>query len=76
MMAEFAAGVKDATTKNALIELLRSSMEETKKSVLSFGDIGFEKTMTRFDGKQVHQTNDAQLYCRSRDVSPRTAHGL
>jgi len=52
MMAEFAGGVKDATNKDALIELLRSSMEETKKSVLSFGDTGFEKIMTRFDGKQ------------------------
>jgi uncharacterized damage-inducible protein DinB len=52
MMAEFAGGVKDATTKDALIELLRSSMEETKKNVLGFGDTGFEKMMTRFDGKQ------------------------
>jgi uncharacterized damage-inducible protein DinB len=52
MMAEFAAGVKDATTKESLIDLLRSSMEETKSSVLSFGDSGFEKMMTRFDGKQ------------------------
>jgi uncharacterized damage-inducible protein DinB len=52
LMAEFAGGVKDATTKEAVIELLRSSMEETTKNVLSFGDSGFEKMMTRFDGKQ------------------------
>jgi uncharacterized damage-inducible protein DinB len=52
LMADFTGGVKDATTKDAVIELLRSSMEETKKNVLGFGDTGFEKMMRRFDGKQ------------------------
>jgi uncharacterized damage-inducible protein DinB len=31
---------------------LRSSLEETKAMVVSFGDASFEQTMTRFDGKQ------------------------
>ena len=52
LMADHTGGVKDAKTKDAVIDLLRSSMEETKKRVLGFGDTGFEKMMTRFDGKQ------------------------
>jgi uncharacterized damage-inducible protein DinB len=43
--------VKEATTKEAVLELLRTSMEETKSIVVSFGDANFEKTMIRFDGK-------------------------
>ena len=35
-----------------MVELLRSSLEETKALVVSFGDANFEQTMTRFDGKQ------------------------
>ena len=52
LVAEFTGGVKEATTREAVLELLRSSLEETKAMVVSFGDANFEKTMTRFDGKQ------------------------
>jgi uncharacterized damage-inducible protein DinB len=52
LMAEFAGNTKEATTKDAVLELLRSSLEETKAMVVSSGDANFEKTMTRFDGKQ------------------------
>jgi uncharacterized damage-inducible protein DinB len=34
-----------------VLELLRSSLEETKAMVVSFGDANFEQGMTRFDGK-------------------------
>ena len=52
LMADHTGGVKDAKTKEAMIELLHSSMEETKKRVLGFGDPSFEKMMRRFDGKE------------------------
>jgi uncharacterized damage-inducible protein DinB len=52
LIAEFAVHVKEATTKEAVLELLRSSLEETKAMVVSFGDASFEQSMTRFDGKQ------------------------
>ena len=51
MIAEFAPRVKDAATKDAILELLRSSFEETKAKVSQFGDEGIAQTMTRFDGK-------------------------
>ena len=51
LMAEFAGNTKEATTKEAVLELLRSSVEETKAMVVSFGDASFEQGMTRFDGK-------------------------
>lgn len=35
-----------------MLELLRSSLEETKARVVSYGDANFEQSMTRFDGKQ------------------------
>jgi uncharacterized damage-inducible protein DinB len=52
MIAEFATQVKDATTKDAVLELLRSSLEETKNVAVEFGDESFDKTMERFDGRQ------------------------
>lgn len=52
MIAEFAGHVKEASTKEAVIKLLASSLNETKAKVREFGDAGFEETMTRFDGKQ------------------------
>jgi len=51
LIADFAGNAKQATTKEAALELLRSSMEDTRAMVLGFGDANFEKTMTRFDGK-------------------------
>lgn len=52
LMAEFAGPVKQATTKEAVLEILRSSLEETMEMVVSFGDANFDHTMTRFDGKE------------------------
>lgn len=52
LMADFADNAKEATTKEAVLALLRSSLEETKAMVASFGDANFAKDMTRFDGKQ------------------------
>lgn len=52
MTADFAPQVKDAVTKEALLDLLRSSFEETSAKVKHFGDSNFDETMTRFDGKQ------------------------
>jgi uncharacterized damage-inducible protein DinB len=52
LMAEFAGNTKEATTREAVLELLRSSLEEAKAMVVSFGDANFEQGMTRFDGKQ------------------------
>ena len=52
LMADFAGQVKEATTKESVLESLGSSLEETKAIVVSFGDSNFEQTMTRFDGKQ------------------------
>jgi uncharacterized damage-inducible protein DinB len=52
LMAEFGGGIKDANTKDAIIDLLRSSFEESRATVVAFGDENFEKDMTRFDGKQ------------------------
>jgi uncharacterized damage-inducible protein DinB len=52
LIADFAGNVKEATTKDTVLELLRSSFEETKAMVIGFGDANLEKMMTRFDGKQ------------------------
>jgi uncharacterized damage-inducible protein DinB len=52
LIADFAGNAKGATTKEAVIELLHSSLEETKAIVMGFGDANFEQGMTRFDGKQ------------------------
>jgi uncharacterized damage-inducible protein DinB len=52
LIADFVGNVKDATKKDSVIELLRSSMEETKTLILAFGDSNLEKPMTGFDGKQ------------------------
>jgi len=52
MIAEFAAHVKDATTKEAVLELLGSSLQETKNVAIEFGDDNFGQIMTWFDGKQ------------------------
>jgi uncharacterized damage-inducible protein DinB len=52
LIADHVGNVKEATTKEAVLDLLRSSQEETNKMVVDFGDANFEQTMTRFDGKQ------------------------
>lgn len=52
MIAEFAGNVKEATTKEAVLDLLRSSIAETHEMVRRFGDANFAKMMTRFDGRE------------------------
>lgn len=47
---EYADGVNEATDKNGLLELLRTSMEEAEACIRSYGD-NLEETMTRLDGK-------------------------
>jgi uncharacterized damage-inducible protein DinB len=53
LVAEYAAHVKDADSKDALLELLRSSIEQSKQRIREFGAEKLEDIMTRFDGKQV-----------------------
>jgi uncharacterized damage-inducible protein DinB len=50
MIAEFAGDVKQATTKAAVLELLKSSIAETIERAVGFGDANLAKMMTRFDG--------------------------
>ena len=53
LISEYASHVKDAGTKEAILELLRSSIEGTEQRIGKFGDEKLESIMTRFDGKQV-----------------------
>lgn len=52
MIAEFAGDVKQATTKEAVLDLLRSSIAESHEKARSFGDDNLAKIMTRFDGRE------------------------
>ena len=52
MIAEFAGQVKEAATKEAVLDLLSSSLEETKEVARQFGEASFEQVMERFDGRQ------------------------
>lgn len=53
MIAEFAGHVKEADSREAVLDLLRSSLEESTAKAREFGDAGFDEITTRFDGKQV-----------------------
>lgn len=57
MIADFAGHVREADTKEAVLDLLRSSIEETRQMVEQFGDERFEQITTRFDGKQGPKLN-------------------
>lgn len=52
LFSDFAGNAKEATTKEAVLEILASSLEKTVSMAVNFGDENFEQTMTRFDGKQ------------------------
>jgi uncharacterized damage-inducible protein DinB len=52
MIAEFAADVKQATTKDGLLDLLGSSIAESLEKAQNFGDANFTTLMTRFDGRE------------------------
>ena len=56
LIAEHAGHVKEAATKDAVLELLRSSLEDTTALIGGFGEANFDKIMTRFDGKQVRKS--------------------
>ena len=53
LIAEYGAHVKIADTKDAILDLLRTSIEQSKQRIREFGDEKLENIMTRFDGKQV-----------------------
>lgn len=53
LVAEYGAHVKNSETKDALLELLRTSIEQSKQRIRGFGDEKLEQMMTRFDGKEV-----------------------
>jgi uncharacterized damage-inducible protein DinB len=52
MIADFAPNVREAKTKEEVIDLLRSSLDESKAKACEFGDANLDQMMTRFDGKQ------------------------
>jgi len=56
LMAEFAGNIKEATTRDSILEILASSMEKSAAMIVNFGDENFEQSMTRFDGKQCTKT--------------------
>jgi uncharacterized damage-inducible protein DinB len=49
---EYAPEVAAITEKNALLELLHSSIEPAEATIRSFGE-GLQQTMRRFDGKEI-----------------------
>ncbi len=53
MIAEFAGHIRETATKDAMLELLRSSLEESKTKVQQFGDANLQEITTRFDGKRM-----------------------
>jgi uncharacterized damage-inducible protein DinB len=53
LIAEYAGQAKDADTKDAILKLLRGSLDESLERVREFGDEKLEQSMTRFDGKQL-----------------------
>jgi uncharacterized damage-inducible protein DinB len=57
MIADFAGHVRKAGTKEAVLDLLRSSIEETRQMVEQFGDERLAQITTRFDGKQSPKLN-------------------
>ena len=52
LLADHVGNVREATTREAVLDLLRSSIGETKALIVNFGDVNFEQTITGFDGKQ------------------------
>ena len=55
LIAEHASQVKAADTRDAIIELLQSSLDESTQRIRECGDERLEQMMTRFDGKQVRK---------------------
>jgi len=55
LIARYAGQAKEADTKDAILELLSGSLDETTQRIREFGDEKLEQTMTRFDGKQLRK---------------------
>jgi uncharacterized damage-inducible protein DinB len=53
LIAEYAGQVKESATRDAILELLRRSLDETTQRLREFGDEKLEQMMMRFDGKQL-----------------------
>ena len=53
LIAEHASHVKDADTGDAILELLRGSLDESMQLVREYGDERLEQMMPGFDGKQL-----------------------
>ena len=52
LIADHVGNVKEAQTKDAVLELLQSSIQQMRTMVSNFGDANFEEAITGFDGKQ------------------------
>ena len=55
LIAEYAGHVKTADTRDAILELLRGSLDDSTQRLREFGDEKLEQMMTRFDGKQLQK---------------------
>jgi len=51
LIAEYAGETQKATTKEAILALLGSSLEGTKSAIRKLGDEKLQENMTRLDGK-------------------------
>ena len=61
--------------KQALVELLRSSMEDAAPCIRSYAE-KWDEPMAALDGQDHHERRDTDVCGESRDVSPRPAHRL
>ncbi|MBI4482751.1 MAG: DinB family protein [Acidobacteria bacterium] len=52
LIAPYAARARKAATKEALLDLLRTSYRESERKFLEFGELAVLQMMTRFDGKR------------------------
>lgn len=52
LIAPYAAQAGTAATKDALLDLLRTSYRESEKKFLEFGELALFQMITRFDGKR------------------------
>lgn len=51
LIAEYAGETQKATTKEAILAVLASSLEQSKSAIRQFGDVKLQENMTRLDGK-------------------------
>lgn len=53
LVAEHASHVKNADTRDAILELLRGSLDKSTQLIREYGDEKLEQMMPGFDGKQL-----------------------